>query len=208
MCKGSILTWHVQLTSHKCADHCCCFYQESVYFIKKKSSIDGRLILFQNCKTKNPTLQGVASWEGEGVHVPKINGGGAWLSVGAQRIMAFHVRRSMIWRWGGGRIKSLHISPKLTQKKNLFFFFFLQSNFHGGTWRAPPYRGGGTGSVTTFLGQPKMCPFLTLNTLHNVRWKKCPPWLKLSAPLVLCPPPPPPPPPAEKCPGDRNWVLL
>ena len=46
---------------YKCANHC--FHQEAVYFKEIKISIDGRLILSQNCKKKN--LQGITKW-GEG----------------------------------------------------------------------------------------------------------------------------------------------
>ena len=57
--------------------------------------------------------------------------------------------------------------PPPPQKKVLRYNFrlacitrilFLQSNFHGGNLRAPPYRGGETGSAPTF-GAIKNLPF-------------------------------------------------
>ena len=108
-----------------------------------------------------------------------------------------HVRGTMIWR-GGGEIKSLHLSPKLTQKKRVLIYSFrlaprnrgfcvMQSNVHGCTWRAPRYiQGRWNRKHQHFWGQPQICPFLTSNTLYIMFAEKVPPVIEI-APLVLRP---------------------
>ena len=195
----------------------------------------------QNCKKKKKNLQGVAMWEGGRGHMPpKINGG---LTFGGGHKESWHFMSAdqlFIWR---GRIKSLHLSPKLTQRKKVLRYnfrlalqivFFFGSQIFMGVPGGHPVQGRRNRERPHFWGQPKLCPFLTFNTLHNVRWKVpplvlCPPrWksatvIELSAPLVLCPPPlknapvikiecpfclVPPPPYWKSAPSDRNWVPI
>ena len=142
---------------------CKSLFSSRISLLQKKNQVGlyGRLIMCQNCKKKT-TLQDIAKWGGGGQKE-------SWHFMSADP--------SMIWR---GRIKSFHLSPKLTQKKKVLrynfrlaprnqIFFFLQSNFHGHVPGGHPVQGRRNQECPHFFGQPKSCPFLTFNTLHNVR---------------------------------------